>query len=102
MLLRFPSIPSNQVSAESGRGNFTDFWATQYDRQSIWSNFKEIESPTDLYSLPGIFIKFKWQVRICRGDYGVFLRALKNICSHVTLTNNKLVEFWLRPSTAEQ
>ena len=61
MLLRFPSIPSNQVSGESGRGNFTDFWATQYDRQSIWSNFKEIESPTDLYSLPGLFIKLEWQ-----------------------------------------
>ena len=51
MLLGFPSIPSNQVSGESGRGNFTDFWETQYDRQSIWNNFKEIEFPTNLYSL---------------------------------------------------
>ena len=63
MLLGFPSIPSNQVSGESESGNFTDFWATQYDRQSIWSNFKKIESPTDLYSLPSLFIKLEWQVR---------------------------------------
>ena len=105
-LLRFPSLlRSNQVSGILERGgNLTDFSKTQYDRQSIWSNFKEIQNRNNFFSACQIISDgFQNRLKIFHeGKLEMFLgSAVKRVCSLVTLTNTE-VEFWLQASSTDQ
>ena len=105
-LLRFPSLfRSNQVSGILERaGNLTDFSKTQYDRQPISSNFKEIQNRNNFFSASQI-ISDMFQIRLeifYEGKLEMFLgSAVKKVCSLVTLTNTE-VEFWLQASSTDQ
>ena len=105
-LLRFPSLlRSNQVSGILERGgNLTDFSKTQYDRQSIWSNVKEIQNRNNFFSACQIISdRFQNRLKIFHeGKLAMFLgSAVKRVCSLVTLTNTE-VEFWLQASSTDQ
>ena len=74
------------------------------DRQSIWSNVKEIQNRNNFFSACQIISdRFQNRLKIFHeGKLAMFLgSAVKRVCSLVTLTNTE-VEFWLQASSTDQ